>query len=126
MTAEALNNSPVVEIGDDFDAPGEVTQVRKKAESVIDPSDYPARPDRVIHLDKTPVATLDREVEQQIDQWASQRMLKTQVVVSPDDERQDKIEAVLNKCQKNNKIHGFEEAHEDGKQVYTIYYRYNR
>lgn len=60
-----------------------------------------------------------------MDQWAFQRMLKTQITAGSDAQQNDMTERVLRDCQAKGKIHGFEvSTDEDKKSTYTLYYRY--
>lgn len=105
----------------------EVTGIRArrpKVQSILD-AEYPPRPERTRDLSEIPIERLEYELELRIDQWAEQKMLKTQIIPASDKERQDMTKRMLEECQKKGKIFDFEPAEtENGRQAYMIYYRY--
>jgi hypothetical protein len=120
----------LVPITEDFDGPDEVTgvrqaqQVQNTRKATLAHIGYPQRPDRTTSFEKMPMDRLEYELEVQIDQWAHQRMLKTEILGGADPEKQAVIEKVLQSCEAKKKIQGFEVSKdEQSKQVsYTLYY----
>lgn len=101
-----------------------VREVRRTREATLAHIGFPGRPERSTSFEKTPMERLAYELEVQIDQWAQQRMLKTEVIGGATPERQEAIERILRECQAKNKIEGFDAyTNENDKKVsYIIYY----
>jgi hypothetical protein len=120
----------LVPITEDFDNPNEVTgvrqmqQVQNTRKATLAHIGYPQRPDRTTSYEKVPMDRLEYELEVQIDQWAHQRMLKTEIIGGADPERQAAIEKVLQSCEAKKKIQGFEISKDEKSKMatYTLYY----
>lgn len=124
MNSEAPKAAPAASPLE-FDEPtADATGVRKIVRSTLDVSGYPPRAERSISLDQWSTHLLANRLEIQLDSWSDKKMLKTEVFLGVNKERQEIAEQVLKECEAKGKIYGFI-ANEGGDKVsYTIYYRH--